>query len=110
MARNFKSYAHQDLTIEEIRKLVKQYIDIDMWALHGMDEDFFPFLIRESEDNYQIMFWSKYDGMMAHLDEDPVRDYAFALWLKENAHPVFETLGDAEKYAKEHSWPRKDRS
>ena len=110
MARNFKSYAHKDLTIEEIRNLAKQYIDIDMWALHGMDEDYFPFLIWESEDNYQIMFWSKYDGMMAHLDEDPVRDYAFALWLKENAHPVFETLGDAEKYAKEHSWPRKDRS
>ena len=81
-----------------------------MWALHGMDEDYFPFLIWESEDDYQIMFWSKYDGMMAHLDEEPVRDYAFALWLKENGHPVFETLGDAEKYAKEHSWPRKDRS
>jgi len=110
MVGKFKSYAHQNLPIEEIKKLAKQYHNIDMWALHGMDEDYFPFLIWKSEDDYQIMFWSKYNGMMAHLDEDPVRDYAFALWLKENAHPVFETLGDAEKYAKEHSWPRKDRS
>jgi hypothetical protein len=74
-----------------------------------MDEDYFPFLIWRSEDDYQIMFWSKYDGMMAHLDEDPVRDYAFAMWLRESAHSTFKTLADASKYAEEHEWPRKKR-
>jgi len=65
-----------------------------MWALQGVDEDSFPFLIWKSDDDYQVMFWSKYHGMMAHLDEDPVRDYAFAVWLKE-AHfsSLFDQLG-----------------
>ena len=109
MTEKFKCYAYQDLPIEKIKKYAEQYRGIDMWALHGIDEDSFPFLIWQSEDDYQVMFWSKYDGMMAHLDEDPVRDYAFAVWLKENALPVFETFGEAERYAKEHGWPRKQR-
>ena len=109
MTERFKSYAHQDLPVKEIKKLAIQYQDTDMWALHGMDEDYFPFLIWTDEDDYQIMFWSKYDGMMAYLDEDPVRNYAFAVWLKESAHPIFKTLAEAEKFAEEREWPRKKR-
>jgi hypothetical protein len=46
---------------------------------------------------------------MAYLDEDPVRNYAFAVWLKESAHPIFKTLAEAEKFAEEREWPRKKR-
>lgn len=110
MNKNFQSYAHQDLSLEEIKLYAKQYDDVDMWKLYGMDEDNFPFLIWESEDDYSVMFWSKYSGMMACANDDEVFDYAFASWLKENAHPVFSSFTDAQAYAEEHKWPRKEQN
>ena len=76
-----------------------------MWELTGIDEDEFPFLIWDSDIDYAVMYWTKYHGMMANLDEDPVRDYAFAIWLKDNAHPVFKSVEEAIQYAKTHEWP-----
>jgi len=110
MKEMYQSYAHQELPLSKIKILAKQYNGVDMWELMGKDEDDFPFLIWISDDDYQVMFWSKYNGMMAGLDEDPVRDYAFAHWLKNNAHPVFGSLEKANKYAEDHQWPRKERN
>ncbi|WP_435009316.1 hypothetical protein P12x_000568 [Tundrisphaera lichenicola] len=56
------------------------------------------------------MFWNVYNGMMCHLDEDPVRAHATAKYLLENAYPVFDSPQDAERWAQEHDWPRKPRN
>ncbi|MFM2479530.1 hypothetical protein [Celerinatantimonas sp. MCCC 1A17872] len=101
----FISYAHKELSIKEIKKLARQYNGVNMWKLMGVDENEFPFLIWKSEDDFSVMFWTKHSGMKANLDEDPVSDYAFAIWLKENAHPVFTSVLEAEQYAKDHEWP-----
>ncbi|ABC28315.1 hypothetical protein HCH_01455 [Hahella chejuensis KCTC 2396] len=101
----FISYAHQDLSLKSIKKLAKQYDGVNVWDLMGIDEDEFPFLIWESEESYSVIYWTKHSGMMTSLDGCPVLNYAFALWLKGNAHPVFSNIEDAEKYAEEHNWP-----
>ena len=56
----------------------------------------------------RIVYWSKRQGIITHHDDDPVRYYAFADWLNNNAHPVFATLVEAENYAADREWPRLD--
>ena len=105
---NFKSYAaSQALNIEQIKKYAHQYQGVDMAMLIGMDEDNFPFLIWESENDFLVMFWNSWNGMMAMMDDDPVRNYAAAKWLKENDYPVFTSILEVEEYAVDHNWPRK---
>ena len=106
MSKLFKSYAHQDLPMKKIKKYAEQYEGVNLWELTGIDENEFPFLIWKSDNDFSVMYWTKHSGMMANLEEDPVLDYAFALWLKENAHPVFKSIEEAEQYAEEHDWPR----
>ena len=107
MNTSYKSYAHQDLPITKVKKYAEQFQGVNMWELIGVDEDEFPFLIWNSESDFTVMYWTKHSGMMANVDEDPVRNYAFALWLEENAHPVFNSINEANQYAEEHDWPRK---
>jgi hypothetical protein len=116
MAREFVSFAFQDLPRMEIKKYAAQYEGVDMAALIGADEDNFPFLIhdhpngRDDEpDAFQVMVWNAYNGMMAHLDEDSVRHYATVVYLREHAYPVFANFREVEKWAAEHRWPRKPR-
>jgi len=107
MNKSNNNYANQELSIEEIRKYAEQYEGVNMWELTGIDENEFPFLIWNSEKDFVVMYWTKHSGMMANADDDPVRNYAFAIWLKENAHPIFESIVEAEKYADTHGWRRK---
>ena len=104
----FQSYAHQSLSFEQLAHYAKQYQEIDMWQLLGQDENYFPFLIGSNERDFCIVYWSKRQGIIKHHDDDPVRYYAFADWLNNNAHPVFATLEEAEKYAADREWPRLD--
>ncbi len=97
MVEEYVSYAFQDLPRKKIVKYAAQYEGVDMARLIGADEDDFPFLIRSGEDEHLVMFWNVYNGMMGHLDEDPVRAYATVRYLRENAFPVFElTTGSGE--------------
>lgn len=109
MDSRFVSYAFQDLPHKRIVKYARQYAGIDMAALLGADEDNFPFLVRVGTDRFAIMVWNTYNGMLECTDEDSVRAFATVEYLRENAYPVFDSLGDAEKWATEHSWPRKPR-
>lgn len=102
---DFKSFAFQDLTRKEIEKFAKQYDGVDMAELMGADEDYFPFLIQDSEGDFSAMWWSKQGGMMKILDEDGVRSYATAMYLKNNAYPVFKDFEEAKKWAIDHDWP-----
>ncbi len=117
MAREFVSYAFQDLPRKKVKKYVTQYEDVDMAALIGADEDNFPFLIRpaptscdDDPSTFQVMVWNAYNGMMVRLDDDLVRHYATVLYLQKHAYPVFASFEDAEKCAAEHEWPRKPRT
>ena len=116
MAREFVSYAFQDLSRKEVKKYAAQYEGVDMAALLGADEDNFPFLIRDDPSGrdddpgaFHVMVWNAYNGMMAHLDEDLVRHYATVLYLREHAYPIFASFREAEKWAADHEWPRKPR-
>jgi hypothetical protein len=53
-----------------------------MWQLTGQDENYFPFLIGTTLHNYRIVYWSKKHGIIDYKDTDPVRYYAFVLWLE----------------------------
>ena len=108
MMTNFISYTHQTLTSEQIAKYAGQYADIDMWQLTGQDEDYFPFVIGNDLTNYHIVYWSKKHGIIDYKDIDPVRYYAFVLWLDENMHPCFASQQQAEDFAKAREWPRVD--
>ncbi len=105
---NFTSYAHQQVSTEQMATYAKQYADVDMWQLTGQDENFFPFLIGTTRKNYRIVYWSKKHGIIDYKDTDPVRYYAFMLWLDDNMHPCFATLQDAERHAAQREWPRVD--
>lgn len=109
MDEQFVSYAFRDLPRKKVVKYAAQYEGVDMAHLMGADEENFPFLIREGEDNYSVMVWNVYNGMTVHLDEDPVRDYATAKYLREHAYPTFASPEKAAKWAQEHDWPRKPR-
>lgn len=104
----FQSYAHQHLSLEDIQHYAKQYDGVDMWLLIGQDENFFPFLIGTAVDNYRVVYWSKRHGIISYYDDDPVRYYAFMLWLDDNIHPAFATLAAAERHAVDREWPRLD--
>ena len=109
MDEQFVSYAFQDLPRKKVVKYAAQYDGVDMARLMGADEENFPFLIQDGDNDY-VMFWNVYNGMMVHLDEDSVRAYATAKYLKEHAYPVFASTQDAERWAQEHDWPRKPRA
>ena len=103
------SYAYQVLTRKKIIKYARQYKDINMAKLIGADKDNFPFVIEEGESE-NVYFWNKYNGIVIHVDEDPVRLYATIKYLKESAYPVFKSFEEAEKHAKDRDWPRKERT
>lgn len=105
---DFIAYRHQNLSTEQIAMYAQQYLAEDMWQLTGQDENFFPFLIGTALSNYRIVYWSKKHGIIDYLDADPVRYYAFMLWLNDNMHPSFATLQDAEYHAAQREWPRVD--
>ena len=106
--RKFVSYAFEKLHGKEIERYSRQYEGVNMAKLIGADEDNFPFLIKDDDDDeYDIMFWNKYNGIMMQIDEDSVRVYAAKQFLKDNAYPVFASYAEAELYASSHNWPRK---
>jgi hypothetical protein len=109
MDEQFVSHAFQGLPRKKIVRYAAQYEGVDMARLMGADEENFPFLVQDGDRGYLVMFWNVYHGIMAHLDEDPVRAYATANYLKEHAYPVFASLQEAEKWSQEHDWPRKPR-
>lgn len=63
-------------------------------------------MIWNSETDFKVMFWSKKEGIIPFSHNDPVLTYAFAVWLRENVHPVFKSIQEAEKYAIDRDWPR----
>ena len=103
---HFASYTHLDLSRKKVVKYAKQYDDVDMATLIGVDDSNFPFLIRSGDDDYVVMFWNRSCCMMEHTEEDAVRGYATARYLLDRAYPIFDTMADAERYAEEHNWPR----
>ncbi len=105
--RKFVSYAFEELDCKAVKKYSRQYEGVDMAKLIGADEDNFPFLIKADDDEYDLMFWNKYNGIMMQIDEDSVRAYAAKQFLKDNAYPVFANYAEAESYASSHNWPRK---
>ena len=107
--RTFISYAHCDLDRKKIRKYAKQYDGVNMAALKGITEDNFPFLIHygDSPDDTIAHWWEPTIGIMTEMNDDPVESYAFAQYLLENAFPVFDSYGAAERWADEHDWPRR---
>ncbi|GEM_PF-1761430 len=102
---DFESYAFQDLSMKQIKKFAKQYEGVNMAKLMGANEDMCPFVIEEVKDNCMTMWWNKNGGMMTLLDEDEVRAYATAVYLKKNAYPVFKNLKEAQDYAAARDWP-----
>jgi hypothetical protein len=105
--RDIVSYAHRDLSRKQVVKLARQYEGVDMAELMGADDENFPFVI---EDGFgAVYFWNVHHGIMAWIDEDPVRNHAMIQFLREHAYPTFKTIQDADQYAKEHDWPRKSR-
>lgn len=94
----FKDYSHTELSLEEIKAAAAQYAGIDMWELIGKDSGEVPFLLEEADGTLTVMFWTRHSGLMAHLDEDPVRDHAFIAWLQEHNHPIFKSLDAARDY------------
>ncbi len=108
-SRDFQSYAHHELSREEIINFSRQYIGINMAELIGADEAHFPFIIKDGE-RVTICFWESQFGIVMHHDEDPVKAYATQRYLRENAYPVFDSMEAAEAYAIAHNWPRPDKS
>src|SRR5262249_11521987 len=113
----FISYAFQDLPRKKVKEYAAQYEGVDIAALIGADEDNFPFLIRcnpnsrdDEADAFQVLVWNAYNGMMAHLGEDPARHYAAAKYMREHTYPVFAGFREAARWAVEHDWPRKPRT
>ena len=106
---DYISYAFRDLPRKKIVKYAAQYEGVDMAELMGADEDNLPFLIRYGDADYRVMFWNAYNGPMTLMDDDSVRAYATARYLRENAYPVFGSSEEAETYAQENDWPRKTR-
>jgi hypothetical protein len=104
--QRFVSYAFQDLDRKSIKKYAKQYDGVDMSKFIGANENNFPFLIRTGDD-FDLLFWNPYHGMMTQIDEDSVRAYAIKQYILQNAYPVFDSFADAEAYAVAHNWPRK---
>ncbi|RYD68280.1 MAG: hypothetical protein EOP83_01100 [Verrucomicrobiaceae bacterium] len=105
-APDIVSYAFRDdLSRKQIIKLARQYDGVDMAASIGADEDNFPFVIEG--ENSSVCFWNAYSGIMTWPDEDPVLRYAAAQYLREKAYPVFKSVEEVKRYAKEHDWPRK---
>lgn len=104
--RQFTSYAHKDLDRKKIIKLARQYDGVDMTQMFGANDSHFPFLVRSHADSYELLFWNRTFGMMAVLDEDPVRSYATILFMLDRAYPVFNSLSEAEQWAIDHNWPR----
>ncbi|MGI9456568.1 MAG: hypothetical protein ACR2NU_08400 [Aeoliella sp.] len=109
MDSDFTSYAFQDLTLRKIKKYAAQYDGVDMTLLLGADDDNFPFLIHTVDDEYQLMIWNAYNGIMEHTDEDPVRAFATIQFLRDRAYPVLDSLDAADQWARQHDWPRKQR-
>jgi hypothetical protein len=109
MDAEYVSYAFQDLPRKKIVKYAAQYECVDMASLMGANEDNFPFLVGTGGDDYSVMFWNVYNGIMEQVDEDAVRRYATVRYLRENAYPVFNSLQEAARYAQERDWPRKPR-
>jgi hypothetical protein len=106
--RDIVSFAcRDDLSRKKVVKLARQYEGIDMASLMGADDENFPFVI-EGEVG-RAWFWNAYNGIVSWIDEDPVRSYATIQYLRDNAYPIFKTIEDAERYAKERDWPRKAR-
>jgi hypothetical protein len=117
MTAEFVSYAFQDTSRKKIKKYALQYAGVDMAAVIGADEENLPFLIRhdaECDDDepgaFLVMCWNTYNGIMARLDEDPVREYAVVKYLREHGYPAFANFAEAEKWAIDHNWPRKARA
>lgn len=105
MKDTFTKYTDADLSNTTIPELAKQYNGIDMWALHGMSEDMFPFVINTGSTQ-RVMFWCKTNGIVASEISDPVFMYAFAVWLEEHVHPVFHSIEEAQNWAEDHDWVR----
>ncbi|MBT5904114.1 MAG: hypothetical protein HOH58_18605 [Opitutaceae bacterium] len=102
---DFKSYAYTELSAKEIREYAIQYDGVDMAKLMGANENRFPFLIQDNEEAHLIVWWIKDGGIKMLHDEDRVRSFATAMYLKENAYPVFKDIKEAENWAKKHDWP-----
>ena len=105
MTNNYIRYTQADLENQSIDELAIQYAGVDMWELHGISENYFPFVVMQ-DGSAIVMFWSKQAGIVNSNIDDPVFHYAFAEWLTENAHPVFDNLDEAQAYAEEREWPR----
>jgi hypothetical protein len=107
MDEQFVRYAFRDLPRKKIVKYARQYEGVDMARLMGADEENLPFLLQASDDEHSVMFCNEYNGMVLLLDEDQVRAYAMAKYLREQGYPVFASPQEAEKWANEHNRPRK---
>jgi hypothetical protein len=113
--RQFVSYAFQLLSRKKIKKYSAQYRDVDMAAFLE-DAENIPFLLRNDPlivshggEEYAVMIWNAFNGLMVHCDEDSVRNYATVKYLRERGYAIFESVEDVEAYAANHSWPRKSR-
>jgi len=107
-ANQFVSYAFKDLSHKKVRKYAAQYDGVDMATLMGADEDNFPFLVNDRNGGYDIYWWTTHSGIMTQIDEDSVRAFATMTYLLEHAYPRFESIEDAEEWAKSHEWPSKN--
>ncbi len=105
--REFVSYAHKDLPAKKVRKYASQYDGVDMATLMGADEDNFPLLLKAADGEFEVCWWNSSSGFMTAIDEDAVRSYATLTYLINHAYPRFDSLEDAENWAKTHNWPRK---
>ena len=102
----FVSYAYQDRDRKAIKKYAKQYDGVDMVKRMGADEENFPIRIK-MDDDFGLLLWSPFHGIMMQIDEDCVRSHATKEYLLQNASPVFDSIAEAEAYAIEYDWPRK---
>lgn len=108
-SNRFVSYAFKDLSHKKIRRYAAQYEGVDMATLMGADEDHFPFLFSDGDGHFDVYWWSTHSGVMTQIDEDSVRAFATVAYLMNHAYPRFDSIEDAEAWAKSRDWPLKNR-
>lgn len=102
------SYAFRDLPPKRIKKYAARFTDDEVRSSLGEDADNLPFLM-EQDGVLTVMVWNAFCGPMVRLDDDSVRAYAQAEYLRRNGYPCFKSFDEIEPFAKDHNWPRTGR-
>jgi len=106
--RDMESYAFQDLPPKRIKKLASKFSDEEVRASLREDDDNRAFIL-DQHGVAAVMYWNAFWGPMAVMDDDSVRAFAQAEYLRRHNYPCFKSYDEIDAYATSHHWPRKKR-